>query len=590
MRFLDRGVMVCLLLLGTAATQSEAARVRFSGPPTVADRKVSWQWEPMADRDPYFQGNTILELGSTDAAPVPPPVRILKASPDGSILYGVGSDNRIYVWKSGSTTADLVLDAPPDSILDIDIHRSGVLILGGLKDGRVAYWDTRAGTGFDLYNSQRQACRFVRFLVQTADVNDRRYMTAGDEDTVRTWDSPGSPWRKISNSGYPVASVATTENGAYLTVGDPTGNVRVFQPLAGGPILQRLEGHHARVSGMIFSSDRKMLVSVDDTGKLIVWSTSSWAQTFELQLERAASAILGIRDPDGALVYTLDRTGYYQIFDGRDGRRYRAAQLLTSGEVRVAVFGASGRRLYLPLADGTIRNYQTGFCQPSLTQPDCFGGYMLWRSPSPRSEDATLLRVFGFGDSTWAFTGAERVFTDPDSLIPRSSHSEEPLAGPHNGLPYYYSITPFQRRYLNGGIFDVLLNSIDEGFYRADTLGSPTPVAAHDAAREGQPYLADIIVVPNPYEAGKVPWDQEGGEHVEFRNLPSTATIKIYTIAGEKVRTIEHGAGQFGESTDTRAWDLKNDRGEKVTSGVYIYHVTTSLNGETTTGYLCVVR
>jgi hypothetical protein len=61
-------------------------------------------------------------------------------------------------------------------------------------------------------------------------------------------------------------------------------------------------------------------------------------------------------------------------------------------------------------------------------------------------------------------------------------------------------------------------------------------------------------------------------------------------MAGEQVRTIEHGAGGFGESTDTRRWDLRNDRGERVTSGVYIYHITTRLNGESTTGYLCLVR
>jgi hypothetical protein len=415
-------------------------------------------------------------------------------------------------------------------------------------------------------------------------------MTAGDEDTVRTWNAPGSPWRKISNSGYPVTAAAATANGAYLTLGDPVGNLRVFQPLTSAPILARLQGHAGAVQQIVFSSDIKTMASIDATGKLMVWSVPQWTNRFELQLDRPESAILGIRDPDGALVYTLDRIGFYQIFDGKDGRLYRTADLLLAGEVETAAFGASGRNLFLPLADGTIRTYLTGYCQPSVAQQSCFGGYMLWRSPTPRSEDAVLLRVFGFGDSTWTFTGAERVFTDPDSMIPRSSHSEEPLAGPHNGLPYYYSLTVFDRRYLNGGVFDVLLNTVDEGFYRTDPAGPPLAVAAHDAASEDLPYLGNIIVVPNPYEAGKVPWDQEGGEHIEFRHLPSQATIKLYSTSGELVRSIAHGAGQFGESTDTQQWDLRNDRGEKVTSGVYIYHVTTSLNGEETTGYLCIVR
>ena len=65
---------------------------------------------------------------------------------------------------------------------------------------------------------------------------------------------------------------------------------------------------------------------------------------------------------------------------------------------------------------------------------------------------------------------------------------------------------------------------------------------------------------------------------------------RIYTTAGDHLRTIEHGAGEFGEPTDTRSWDLKNQKGEKVASGVYVYYITTRLNAEETTGYFIVVR
>jgi hypothetical protein len=590
MRVLGRGALACLLLLGLAFAEARAAGVRFSGPPTIGDRKISWQWEPLQDKDPFFQGNTVLDLIGTVASPVPPPVRILKANADGSRLYGVGADNRIYIWKSGTSVAEKVLDAPPDSLLDFDVHQSGNLIIGGLRDGRIAYWDLPTSNAPALFNGQDHACRFIRFLVRTPDVTERRYVTAGDEDTVRTWEFPGGIWRKIVTPGNTVSSLEVTDNGAFLVLGDFRGAIRIFQPLIAGPIVDSKTEHQGAIKSMIFTDDRRTLITIDTLGKVNVWSTLHWTVNFSLQLDRQEAAYLGLRDPDGALAYTLDRTGFYQVFDGRDGRRYRAANLIDSGEIGATVFADGGRQVYFALVDGSIRNYQTGFCQPSEQQPTCFGGYMLWRSPTPRAEDATMLRVYGFGDSTWTFVGGGRSFTDPDSLIPRSSHSEEPLAGPHNGLPFYYSLTPFERRFLNGGVFDVLLSTIDEGFYREDSLGAPTPVTAHAAAREDRPYLSSVIVIPNPYEAGKVPWDQEAGEHIEFRNLPSQATIKIFTMAGEQVRTIEHGAGGFGESTDTRRWDLRNDRGERVTSGVYIYHITTRLNGESTTGYLCLVR
>jgi hypothetical protein len=167
---------------------------------------------------------------------------------------------------------------------------------------------------------------------------------------------------------------------------------------------------------------------------------------------------------------------------------------------------------------------------------------------------------------------------------------DEEIAGPHNGMPYYYSITPFERRYLNGAVFDVLLGSIDDGFYRSDPTGDPVPVSPHEADRTDLPLLDKVIVVPNPYEAGKVAWDRELGEHVEFRHLPEQATIRIYTVAGDLLRTIEHGRGEFGEPTDTRSWDLKNQQNEDVASGVYIYHVSTDLNAEEAKGYFVIVR
>ncbi len=307
---------------------------------------------------------------------------------------------------------------------------------------------------------------------------------------------------------------------------------------------------------------------------------------------------LGVRDPDGALVYTLDSTGLFQIFDGKDGRRYRSANVSGNAAVAAAIFADLGRMIYVGLNGGGLRVYRTGFCLPSGDNPECFGGYKIWRSPTPRAEDAVLLKTYGFGDSTWSFVGQERVFVDPDSLIPRGEHDprlqDETLPGPHNGLPYFYSITDFRWSYLNGSVFPVGddLASIQAGFFRIDPAGDPVPVAAHSPAWPDSepPILSHVIIVPNPYEAGNSPWDAQGGEHVDFLNLPDQATIRIYTTAGDHLRTIQHGKGEFGESSGRESWDLKNQQGERVASGVYIYHISSTLTAEEAKGYFIVVR
>jgi len=213
----------------------------------------------------------------------------------------------------------------------------------------------------------------------------------------------------------------------------------------------------------------------------------------------------------------------------------------------------------------------------------------------------TMLRVYNFGDSTWKFTGRARAFSDPDSIIPRVQPPFVPgqtkpttpitIAGPSNGIPYFYSVTAYDLVYLGGAIFPVDrdgANAIYKSFYRDPGQVNPTPIKAEALARANTPLLQNVCVVPNPYESGNEPWDAVGGPHVEFRNLPLHATIKIYTLGGDFVRNLEHGPGKYGQSDSSTEWDLKNSSGRKIASGIYVYQVQTP-SGEVVEGYFAVV-
>ncbi len=95
--------------------------------------------------------------------------------------------------------------------------------------------------------------------------------------------------------------------------------------------------------------------------------------------------------------------------------------------------------------------------------------------------------------------------------------------------------------------------------------------------------LDDIIVVPNPYVATNTfepanPFRAGRGERrIYFMNLPAQCTIRIYTVTGSLVQTLEHDSvrddGQL-------AWDLVSRDGMNIAFGVYIYHVTAPGVGE----------
>lgn len=94
--------------------------------------------------------------------------------------------------------------------------------------------------------------------------------------------------------------------------------------------------------------------------------------------------------------------------------------------------------------------------------------------------------------------------------------------------------------------------------------------------------LDAITVVPNPY-TGAASWEKlstqvgRGERKIYFTHLPPQCTIRIYTLSGKLVDTIEHdGALDDGEES----WDLISKDGMDIAFGVYIYHVDAPGIGE----------
>ena len=57
---------------------------------------------------------------------------------------------------------------------------------------------------------------------------------------------------------------------------------------------------------------------------------------------------------------------------------------------------------------------------------------------------------------------------------------------------------------------------------------------------------------------------------VKITNLPQVATIKIFTVSGTLVRELKKD-----DAVTSIDWDLKNDFGIPIASGMYVIHVET---------------
>lgn len=117
--------------------------------------------------------------------------------------------------------------------------------------------------------------------------------------------------------------------------------------------------------------------------------------------------------------------------------------------------------------------------------------------------------------------------------------------------------------------------------------------SASQAEVSDKDQLKQVKVVPNPYVVTSVFETNIERKEVQFHYLPQQCTIRIFTVAGELVRVIEHREGSLGwRGPAVEAWDLRSYNNQEVAFGVYIFHVETDGGGETfsETGKFAIIR
>jgi flagellar hook assembly protein FlgD len=81
--------------------------------------------------------------------------------------------------------------------------------------------------------------------------------------------------------------------------------------------------------------------------------------------------------------------------------------------------------------------------------------------------------------------------------------------------------------------------------------------------------LDRLNIVPNPYYAYSQYENSRLDTRVKIINLPQSASIKIYTVDGTLIKTIN----KADAGSTSVEWDVKNDKGVPVASGMYLVHI-----------------
>lgn len=179
--------------------------------------------------------------------------------------------------------------------------------------------------------------------------------------------------------------------------------------------------------------------------------------------------------------------------------------------------------------------------------------------------------VAGTGPREWLFI-FDLDYTDPNQgensdillrngLIPDASAGEE-------DLPFMWIIFAARRQVerfpQDGDSFRLIANHVNTP---ADVFSFTVPgVEASDALLKEDVKLVNVF--PNPYYGVNEAETSRYNKFVTFSHLPQRATIRIFDLSGTQVRTLtKDGPNQFIR------WQLDNDNGLPVASGMYIIHV-----------------
>ncbi len=115
--------------------------------------------------------------------------------------------------------------------------------------------------------------------------------------------------------------------------------------------------------------------------------------------------------------------------------------------------------------------------------------------------------------------------------------------------------------------------SLTGGVFSLDTGAAPAVIIS-GTAKAG---LGEAHCYPVPFKPS------EGHVKITFTALTRAARVRIYTLSGELVRTLDKS-----DPGDSIEWDVKNSRGENAASGVYFFTVKNA--GQTRTGKLMIIR
>ncbi len=250
-------------------------------------------------------------------------------------------------------------------------------------------------------------------------------------------------------------------------------------------------------------------------------------------------------------------------------------------------------------------NSPESFVDPIMGHAD-FEGYKIYRARITQENQSQGLRQlfevigqFDRIDSIGYDTGLDFIaLAEPETLDGHAYYYKYTNENLLNGWQYAYAVTAFDT-----GDPTNNLESLESSPLLSYNRVFPGPMAGE---------TKEIAVFPNPYKARSL-WDGRGDDGIQerdrliyFANLPDRCTIRIYTISGDLVDTIEHdgqnntgadlnwfkqyASGEKVISGGIHGWDLVTKADQALATGMYLFAVEDKTSGNISRGKFVIIK
>ncbi|MDE0504016.1 MAG: cohesin domain-containing protein, partial [Candidatus Poribacteria bacterium] len=529
---------------------------------------------------------------------LPNKVRWLAFSPDGSLIAGADTSRQpvVGLWNARTGRLLHLFHSPVGTITSLAFSWDGITLAIAIRYGSVRLFDVRTG------ELQRYWKEFDKEVVSAAFSRDRRTFAIATADELILWNA--ITWKRVRTIRFETndeIGIDFNPTGEWIAGEVAFRTIRIWNTATGAP-LRTITGHQSRITNVAFSPDGGTLASASWDGTILVWQLASPPSSSGATVSITPSPVPS-PEAGSQLTFSLAITA------GIDVAGYQATVSFDSSVLRFAEDAAGD---YLP-ADASF--------VPTMVDENRV------------TLGATAFGAAGEGDGTLAKLTFEALADKTSSLIlsevtlvnssgvrvyPAIVHAEvvgpPPVKGDVNwdGTVDILDLVLVAENLGSTGVNDADVNgdsvvNILDLVIVAGAIGGggaapsaqsldPSIVSAADVERwlalaqsldAGDPiiqhgirFLEQLLEALMPHETALLPnypnpFNPETWIPYHLAQK-AVAAITIYDVKGGLVRQLRLGhqtPGHYVDRGRAAYWDGRNESGESVASGIYVYHL-----------------